>query len=130
MAAEHLRKRYGSIIALDDVSLALAPGECVALIGESGSGKTTLLRSFNRMVQTDDGRVLLDGSDTREMDPVVLRRRVGYVPQDGGLMPHWRIRRNVELVPRLRGMSDAASRADAALRLAGLEPERFAERWP
>ncbi len=118
------------MIALDDVSIALAPGECVALIGESGSGKTTLLRSFNRMVDPDDGRVLLDGADTRRLDPVMLRRRVGYVPQDGGLMPHWRIRRNVELVPRLRGMADSNARANEALRLAGLDPDRFAERWP
>ncbi|MEP6689973.1 MAG: ATP-binding cassette domain-containing protein [Gemmatimonadaceae bacterium] len=112
------------------MSIEIAPGECVALIGESGSGKTTLLRSFNRMVEPTSGRVLVDGEDTRALDAITLRRRIGYVPQDGGLMPHWRIRRNVSLVPRLRAMPDADALADAALRLAGLDPARFATRWP
>jgi osmoprotectant transport system ATP-binding protein len=63
----------------------------VALIGESGSGKTTLLRCFNRLTDADDGhRILVDGADVSSLDPVGLRRRVGYVPQDGGLLPHWR----------------------------------------
>ena len=104
--------------------------ECVALIGESGSGKTTLLRCFNRLVDPDEGRVLVDGVDAAELDPIALRRRIGYVPQDGGLLPHWRVQRNVELVPWLRGMKNSGELAVRALGLVGLEPAVFADRWP
>jgi osmoprotectant transport system ATP-binding protein len=65
-----------------------------------------------------------------ELDPIVLRRRIGYVPQDGGLLPHWRVQKNVELVLRLNEAPDAADRARAALSLVGLDPSRFADRWP
>jgi osmoprotectant transport system ATP-binding protein len=100
LAARSVSKRFGSILALDGVSLDVRRGECVALIGESGSGKTTLLRCFNRLTDPDKGQVLVDGTDVASLDPVGLRRRVGYVPQDGGLLPHWRVRRNAALVPR------------------------------
>jgi osmoprotectant transport system ATP-binding protein len=128
--AESVSKRYGAVTALDGVSVTVQQSECVALIGESGSGKTTLLRCFNGLVIPDAGRVLVDGVDVVNLDPVALRRRVGYVPQDGGLLPHWRVQRNVELVPRLRGMPDSADLADRALALVGLEPALFASRWP
>jgi osmoprotectant transport system ATP-binding protein len=108
----------------------VAPGECVALIGESGSGKTTLLRSFNRMVTPDSGAIFVDGAPTLGLDPVMLRRRIGYVPQEGGLLPHWRVRRNAALVPWLLGRDEAAAEGDAALQLVGLDPARFGDRWP
>ena len=130
LRAERVSKRYGGVAALDAVSLEVRPGECVALIGESGSGKTTLLRCFNRLTDPDDGRVLVDGVDVATVSPFELRRRTGYVPQDGGLLPHWRVRRNVALVPWLRGDRDGEASADRALRLVGLEPERFGPRWP
>ena len=123
-------KRFGPVTALDGVSLDVGPGECVALIGESGSGKSTLLRCFNRLTQPDEGRVLVAGTDASTTDPVRLRRTIGYVPQDGGLLPHWRVRRNVALVPWLRGEDDAPMKADRALELVGLIPADFAERWP
>jgi osmoprotectant transport system ATP-binding protein len=123
-------KRFGRVTALDRVSLDVGPGECVALIGESGSGKSTLLRCFNRLTQPDEGRVVVAGSDASTTDPVRLRRTIGYVPQDGGLLPHWRVRRNVALVPWLRGEDDAQIKADHALELVGLSPADFAERWP
>src|SRR6266545_2363908 len=129
LSARAVSKRYGPVLALDEVSLDVRRGECVALIGESGSGKTTLLRCFNRLTDPDDGTVLVDGADTAALDSVALRRRIGYVPQDGGLMPHWRVRRNVALVPWLRGQDDAAAHADRALRLVGLEPDAVADRW-
>jgi osmoprotectant transport system ATP-binding protein len=128
--ADHVTKRFAGHTALDGVSLSVGQGECVALIGESGSGKTTLLRCFNRLVVPDDGRVFVDGKDALKLDPISLRRRVGYVPQDGGLLPHWRVGRNVELVPRLRGMADRAMLADRALMLVGLDPALFRNRWP
>ena len=128
--ADHVTKRFAGLTALDGVSIGVRQGECVALIGESGSGKTTLLRCFNRLVVPDDGRVFVNGKDAVELDPISLRRQVGYVPQDGGLLPHWRVGRNVELVPRLRGMPDRAMLADRALTLVGLDPAVFRYRWP
>src|SRR5690348_7880367 len=101
LEARDVVKHYGSVVALAGVSLQVRRGESVALIGESGSGKTTLLRCFNRLTDPDAGAVRVDGMDVAAVDPVSLRRRVGYVPQDGGLLPHWRVRRNVELVPWL-----------------------------
>jgi osmoprotectant transport system ATP-binding protein len=130
LRAERVSKRYGPIVALDGVSMDVRRGECVALIGESGSGKTTLLRCFNRLVDPDVGRVLVDGAPAVDLDPISLRRRVGYVPQDGGLLPHWRVRRNVELVPWLRQMQNSGESADRALALVGLDPAAFGARWP
>ncbi len=130
LRAEGVSKRYGDVVALDGVSLEVARGECVALIGESGSGKTTLLRCFNRLTEVDGGRVLVEDADVASQDPYELRRRTGYVPQDGGLLPHWRVRRNVGLVPWLRGEEGADERADRALELVGLDPARFGSRWP
>ena len=130
LAAREVSKRYGHITALDRVSLDVPRGECVALIGESGSGKTTLLRCFNRLTDPDAGVVLVDGADVASLDPVTLRRRVGYVPQEGGLLPHWRVHRNVALVPWLRRMDDGPALADEALRLVGLEPAAVGQRWP
>jgi osmoprotectant transport system ATP-binding protein len=130
LLAERVVKRYGTVVALDGVTLEVRRGECVALIGESGSGKTTLLRCFNRLTDPDEGRVLVDGVDVATVTPFELRRRTGYVPQDGGLLPHWGVRRNVALVPWLRHEREADQSADRALRLVGLEPEHFATRWP
>jgi len=130
LQAERVTKRFGTVVALDRLSLEVQSGECVALIGESGSGKTTLLRCFNRLTDPDEGRVLVDGVDVGTVDPFELRRRSGYVPQDGGLLPHWRVARNVALVPWLRGEGEADAAAKRALHLVGLEPESFGPRWP
>jgi len=130
LAARSVSKRFGSVVALDRVSLVVGRGECVALIGESGSGKTTLLRCFNRLTDPDEGEVVVDGADVASLDPVQLRRRIGYVPQDGGLLPHWRVRRNAALVPWLRGAADVGARADRALALVGLDPAAMGDRWP
>jgi osmoprotectant transport system ATP-binding protein len=112
------------------VSIDVPAGGALALVGESGSGKTTLLRCFNRMVEPLQGMVRV--GDARVIDqPVVdLRRRIGYVQQDGGLLPHWLVLRNVALVPTLLNLPDAADRARAALDLVGLEPGRFGDRFP
>jgi osmoprotectant transport system ATP-binding protein len=130
LAAERVSKRFGAVVALDGISLEVGRGECLAVIGESGSGKTTLLRCFNRLIEPDGGRILVDGADAATLDPIELRRRTGYVPQDGGLLPHWRVRRNVALVPWLRGAPDASAAADRVLRLVGLEPASFGDRRP
>jgi osmoprotectant transport system ATP-binding protein len=130
LRAENVSKRFGTVVALDRISVEVERGQCVVLIGESGSGKTTLLRCFNRLVDPDEGRVLIEGVDAGELDPIALRRRLGYVPQDGGLLPHWRVRRNVELVPWLRQVTNARELAARALDLVGMDPGLFGERWP
>src|SRR5256885_15548552 len=130
LSATGVVKRFDSTVALDGVSVDVLEGECVALVGESGSGKTTLLRCFNALVQPDAGRVLVDGMDVSTADVIELRRHVGYVPQDGGLLPHWRVGRNVELVLRLLERPDYSSAAEEAMRLVGLDPTVFRGRWP
>ena len=130
LEARHVLKTYGDVVALDAVDLRVAAGECVALVGESGSGKTTLLRLFNRMIDPDSGEILANGQDVATLDPVRLRRRMGYVPQTGGLLPHWSVQRNVALVPWLDGRADAADAAHSALELVGLPPATFAARRP
>ena len=130
LLAERVSKRYGAVVALDDVSLSVHSGSLLALVGESGSGKSTLLRCFNRLVDPDAGTISVDGENVATLDAVALRRRIGYVPQDGGLLPHWRVQRNVELVLRLNEDPRATERARDALALVGLEPSKFADRWP
>ncbi|MGQ0562765.1 MAG: ATP-binding cassette domain-containing protein [Gemmatimonadota bacterium] len=130
LEAIDVRKAYNGTVALAGVTLAVAAGECVALVGESGSGKTTLLRLFNRMVEADAGQVRVGGNEISALDAFSLRRRTGYVPQTGGLLPHWRVLRNVALVPWLEHDADPAQAARAALELVGLAPATFEERWP
>ncbi len=130
LEARSVEKWYGEVCALAGVSLGVAKGECVALVGESGSGKTTLLRTFNRMVEPDGGEVWVGGRAARELDPIQLRRDTGYVPQDGGLMPHWDVLRNAAMVPWLLGLPEAEELAREALDQVGLPADRFGQRWP
>ncbi|MXW18413.1 MAG: ATP-binding cassette domain-containing protein [Gemmatimonadetes bacterium] len=127
---EGAEKRYGDTVALDGVSLRVGAGECVALVGESGSGKTTLLRTINRLTALDRGEVVVRGESVEALDPVALRRSIGYVQQDGGLIPHWTCLANAALVPTLLGLPDAELRGRRALGAAGLEAAVFAERYP
>lgn len=122
----------GGVRALDGVDLEIQGGETVALIGESGCGKTTLLRLFNRMTVPDRGRVTLDGEDLAQEDPIALRRGIGYVQQEGGLLPHWTVQRNVELVPRLLGWSPdrLGQRAREVLGYVQMPMETFGRRFP
>ena len=132
LEAVEVAKTYGDgTAALAGVSLAVNPGETVALVGESGSGKTTLLRTFNRMIEPSSGAVRIEGRPAAGLDPIALRRRIGYVPQDGGLIPHWRVERNVELVPRLLGWDRdrRRERTREMLELVGLS-EAQAGRYP
>jgi osmoprotectant transport system ATP-binding protein len=117
---------------LQDVTLAVEPGEVVALVGRSGSGKTTLLRLVNRLADADRGDVHVDGRDVTAWDAIELRRRVGYAIQDVGLFPHYTVADNVAIVPRLLEWPAArvAARVDELLALVGLEPAAFRDRWP
>jgi osmoprotectant transport system ATP-binding protein len=130
LRAEEVARRYGPTLALDRVSVAVEAGGCLALVGESGAGKSTLLRCFNRLVEPDSGRILIGEADAAAIDPITLRRRTGYVPQEGGLLPHWSVARNVALVPWLLGRPDATTLAAQALALVGLPVEHFGRRRP
>ncbi len=130
LRARDVVKAYGSVRALDGATLEVASGEMLALVGESGSGKSTLLRCFNRMVTPDAGTVEVRGRDAMSADPVTLRRSLGYVQQDGGLLPHWTVLRNAGLVPWLQGAPDAAEKARQRLELVGLPPDSFGHRYP
>jgi osmoprotectant transport system ATP-binding protein len=130
LAARNVSHRFGSVVALDDVSIDVPAGRAVALVGESGSGKTTLLRCFNRLVEPLRGEVRVGDQDVRAQPAVLLRRGIGYVQQHGGLLPHWRVLRNVALVPILREMTDAVDAARGALELVGLPVSDFGHRFP
>jgi osmoprotectant transport system ATP-binding protein len=130
LTADAVTKRFGQAAALDSASLSVARAEAVALVGESGAGKSTLLRCFNRLVEPDSGTVSVRGRDVRTVDPILLRRSIGYVPQESGLLPHWSVLRNVAVVPWLAGNPAAEQLGRDGLRLVGLEPERFADRRP
>jgi osmoprotectant transport system ATP-binding protein len=133
LEAVSVAKAYsGRIRALDGVSLTVRTGETLVLIGESGCGKTTLLRMFNRMVEPTGGEIRIRGVRASDLDPIRLRRNTGYVQQEGGLLPHWTIARNVALVPRLLGWDAArtAERVRELLELVGLSPGRFGDRHP
>jgi osmoprotectant transport system ATP-binding protein len=130
LEASELFHSYDGVAALDGVSLNVPAGTVTALVGESGSGKTTLLRSFNRLVEPQRGTIRVGGTNVSAENPESLRRKLGYVPQNGGLLPHWTIRRNVALVPLLSGMASPGTVADEALRRVGLDPVRFGDRLP
>ncbi len=118
--------------AVQALDLRVPEGECCALIGPSGCGKTTTLRLVNRLVEPDAGSIRVAGQDVMRQDPVQLRRGIGYVIQEVGLFPHWRVGANVGTVPQLLGWPAArvAARAEEVLALVGLDPARYRDRWP
>jgi len=130
LEASAVSHAFGDVRALERADLRVRAGECMALVGESGSGKTTLLRCFNALVVPAGGDVHVRGRPVGSADPVALRRSMGYVPQHGGLIPHWTVGRNVALVPTLLAHPDAEAAARRALRMVGLPPDEFVGRWP
>jgi osmoprotectant transport system ATP-binding protein len=125
-------KRFGGRAAVDGLSLAVARGECVVLLGGSGSGKTTTLKMVNRLVEPDGGRVMVNGADVRAWEPHELRRGIGYAFQQVGLFPHLRVDENVGVTLELLGWDAARVRArvDELLALVELPPDEFRERRP
>jgi len=120
------------VLAVDDVSLDVAEGEFLAIVGGSGSGKTTLLRLANRLIEADSGRITVEGVDVRGVDPVALRRRIGYVFQSGGLFPHFSVAGNIGITPKLAGTPAAAisTRVDELLDLVRLDRAQYRDRFP
>jgi osmoprotectant transport system ATP-binding protein len=117
---------------LDGLSFTVAAGEVLALAGTSGAGKTTVLKLANRLLNPGAGAVFVQGRDTREWDPIRLRRGTGYVIQEIGLFPHLSVTENVAVVPRLEGWADdrVSARVRELLDLVGLPPAEYADRWP
>jgi osmoprotectant transport system ATP-binding protein len=118
--------------AVDDVSLDVAEGEFLAIVGGSGSGKTTLLRLANRLIDADSGSITVEGEDVRSVDPIPLRRRIGYVFQSGGLFPHMSVADNIGITPKLAGMpaTEISGRVDELLELVRLERAQHRDRLP
>jgi len=128
-----ISKRYpNGVHALRNINLGVPPGETLVLIGESGSGKTTLLRMFNCLDQPSSGQVRINGRASHDEDPIHLRRRIGYVPQDGGLLPHWTVERNIGLVPTLLDWDRERihARVGDLLELVNLNPHDYRPRYP
>jgi osmoprotectant transport system ATP-binding protein len=134
IAYAHVGKTFddGRVVAVDDVSLDVAEGEFLAVVGGSGSGKTTLLRLANRLIEADSGAVTVEGEDVRRVDPILLRRRIGYVFQSGGLFPHISVAGNIGITPKLLGWSHAeiSARIDELLDLVRLDRPLYRDRLP
>jgi osmoprotectant transport system ATP-binding protein len=122
----------GTVTAVDDLTLEVADGETCVLLGPSGCGKTTTLRMINRLVVPTSGKIFIAGRDTDGVDPVELRRGIGYVIQQIGLFPNMTVAENIGVVPRLLGWNTARSRrrAEELLALLALEPAQFLDRYP
>ncbi|MFP1628607.1 ABC transporter ATP-binding protein [Streptomyces sp. 5K101] len=130
---DNVTKRYADgTTAVDDLSFEVAEGELVTLVGPSGCGKTTTMKMVNRLIEPSSGRISVDGQDISTVDPVALRRRIGYVIQQVGLFPHRTVLDNTATVPHLLGTGRAKARARAAelLDLVGLDPSLYGDRYP
>ena len=129
---EKLVKRYGEVLAVDEVSMTVEPRTITTIVGTSGSGKSTLLRMVNRLVEPSSGRVLIDGRDVAHEPAHLLRRRIGYVIQGFGLFPHRTVAENVATVPRLLGWDAGRvhARVEELLAVFGLEPRVYATKYP
>ncbi len=117
---------------ISHLSFTVNHGETLVLLGESGCGKTTTLKLINRLLLPTSGQVLVEGRATSDWEPIRLRRRTGYVIQEGGLFPHFTVERNVALVPSLERWDEnkIKQRVSELLSLVGLEPKNFATRYP
>ena len=131
IALERVTKTYGAHQALADVSLEIAAGEFVALVGASGSGKTTLLKTINGLITPDGGEVRIEGEAVDALTPHLLRRRIGYVFQEVGLFPHLTVAENISITPKLLGWDKdrRSARAAELLDLVAL-PQEMGARFP
>jgi osmoprotectant transport system ATP-binding protein len=134
IAFDDVTRRYGdgAAVALDRVTLDVPPRQFLAIVGPSGSGKTTLMRLVNRLSDPSEGAVSIDGENVRALDPIALRRRIGYVFQGIGLFPHMTVAENIAITPRLLGWDSAtrAGRVDELLDLVRLDRTKHRERYP
>ena len=131
---QHVFKRFNGskYNAVDDVDLNINEGEFITILGSSGSGKTTLLKMTNRLIDPDLGNIILFGENIRDVNPVKVRRRIGYVIQQVGLLPHMTVAQNIGIVPKLLkwDRKHIDSRVRELIRLVGLDPDEFLTRYP
>ena len=129
---DHVTKRYGNSIVVDDLSLIIRDGEFCVIIGSSGAGKSTALRMINQLIPPSAGAIRIDGKDAATVAPEELRRRMGYVIQSIGLFPHWTVERNVGAVPALLGWpaTRIRERTRELLALLKLDPAGFRGKYP
>jgi len=127
-----VRVSRGGRPVIQGVDLIVSRGETLALVGRSGAGKSTLLKLVNRLLEPDEGEIVVGGRPTTDWSPYELRRQIGYVLQEIGLFPHLSVRDNIAVVPRLLGWETSRidSRVDELLDLVGLAREDMAGRWP
>ena len=128
----NVSKRYGELTVVNDLSFKVPAGKICVLVGPSGCGKTTSLKMVNRLVEPTSGQIMVGGKDVTAQDPIELRRGIGYVIQQVGLLPHLTVGDNVATVPRLLGWDAARvqARTDELIELVGLEPAKYRERYP
>lgn len=130
---EHVKKQYeDGFVAINNLNLEIKKGELVTLIGPSGCGKTTTMRMINRLTEPTSGKITINGQDTSKVNPVELRRNIGYVIQQIGLFPHMTIEENISIVPRLKkaDIEKTSKRVDELMELVGLDPSTFKKRYP
>ncbi len=131
---ENLTKSYpgNPNPAVENVSMDIRAGETVVFVGPSGCGKSTTLKMINRLIEPTSGRIRIDDEDVTDIDPVKLRRKIGYAIQSSGLFPHMTVADNIALVPKMVGWSKARvkDRVEEMLDLVGLDPREFHGRYP
>jgi osmoprotectant transport system ATP-binding protein len=133
ISLDRVRKQYADgTVAVQELSIEVGAGEIAVLVGPSGCGKTTTMRMINRLVDPSSGTIVVDGDDVATIDPVQLRRRIGYVIQQVGLFPHLTVAANVATVPQLLGWDKARTKARVGelLELVGLDPKLHGPRYP
>ncbi len=129
---ENIQKSYGKTKIIDRLTFGINRGELVALIGPSGGGKTTTLKMINRLIEPDAGKIYVDGTDISAMDPVGLRRKIGYVIQQIGLFPNMTVAENICVVPKLLkwDRKKCLERAEELLKLVHMPYEEYAHKYP
>lgn len=129
---KNVSKKFGDFLAVDNITMDFEAGKTIVLIGPSGCGKTTTLRMINRLIEPTEGSIYVNGIDTSKIDPVELRRNMGYVIQQIGLFPHMSIAQNIGLVPLLKNWDEKKrkDRVEELLEFVGMSPSEFYNRYP
>lgn len=131
---DEVSKQYNDngTMAVDHISAQIEQGEFITILGSSGCGKTTLLKLTNRLLDPDSGRIILDGTDISQTDPVALRRRMGYVIQEAGLFPHFTIEDNISVIPKIMKWEKRriSERTEELMTMVGLDPAVYGKRYP